>query len=142
VAVLPCCRPERRRIEVLEGASASRPCRDSSAWLREQRAIDVYEVFWTGGASGDWNSTEDGERAVFPLRVEQGCYRVVGDWWRSIFTVTSGPHARLPLNDSRPFWERVALMNWWVQRSDTDMRITYPHFRMNDPLVFSACGEL
>src|SRR5262249_10388677 len=34
--------------------------------------IDVYEVFWTGGSTGDWNSTHDGERAIFPLRLEQG----------------------------------------------------------------------
>ena len=95
--------------------------------------IDVYEVFWTGGTSGDWNSTHDGERAIFPLRLERGSYRVVGDWRRSIFTVTSGPHTRLPLDDSRPLWERIALMNWWIQRSDTDMRITYPHFSLNDP---------
>jgi hypothetical protein len=73
----------------------------------ERRLIDVYEVFWMGGTSGDCNSTHDGERAIFPLRLEQGCYRAMGDWWRSIFTVTSGPHARLPLDDSRPFWERV-----------------------------------
>ena len=99
----------------------------------KRRLIDVYEVFWTGGTTGDWNSTHDAERAIFPLRLEQGCYRVVRDWWRSIFTVTSGPHTRLPLDDSRPFWERVALMNWWIQRSDTDMRITYPYFTMNDP---------
>ena len=24
-------------------------------------------------------------------------------------------------------------MNWWIQRSDTNMRITYPYFRLNDP---------
>jgi len=98
-----------------------------------RKFIDVYEVFWTGGTSGDWNSTDNGERAIFPLRVEGGYYHVAGDWWRSIFTVTSGPHSRLPLDGSRPFWERIALMNWWVERSDTAMRITYPHFRLNDP---------
>jgi hypothetical protein len=101
--------------------------------VEERERIDVYEVFWTGGTSGDWNSTHDGERAIFPLRLEQGYYRIVWDWWRSIFTVTSGPHPRLPLDESRPFWERVALMNWWIQRSDMDMRITYPYFRLNDP---------
>ena len=41
----------------------------------KRRLIDVYEVFWTGGASGDWNSTHDGDREIFPLRLEQGCYR-------------------------------------------------------------------
>ncbi len=98
-----------------------------------RKLIDVYEVFWTGGTSGDWNSTRDGERAVFPLRLEQGYYRVVGDWWRSIFTVTSGPHSRLPLDDARPLWERIALMNWWIQRRDTDMHISFPYFHRNDP---------
>lgn len=98
-----------------------------------RKSIDVYEVFWTGATSGDWNSTHDGERAVFLLRVEGGYYHVVQDWWRSIFTITSGAHSRLPLDGSRPLWERIALMNWWVQRSDTAMRITYPYFRLNDP---------
>ena len=66
--------------------------------IERRKIIDLYEVFWTGGASGDWNSTHDGERAVFLLRVEHGYYHVVQDWWRSIFSVTSGPHTlrRLP----------------------------------------------
>jgi hypothetical protein len=98
-----------------------------------RKVVDVYEVFWTGGASGDWNSTHDGARALFLLREEGGRYHVVRDWWRSIFTVTSGPHARLPLDDTRPLWERIALMNWWIQRNDESMRITYPYFRYNDP---------
>jgi len=98
-----------------------------------RKSIDVYEVFWTGGASGDWNATHDGERALFLVRVEDGYYHVVQDWSRSIFTVTSGSHSRLPLDDSRPLWERIALMNWLIPRSDTAMRITYPYFRLNDP---------
>jgi uncharacterized protein YceK len=96
-----------------------------------RKSIDVYEIFWTGGATGDWNATQDGERDVFLLRVEGGYYHVVQDWSRSIFTVTSGPHDRLPLDDSYPLWERIALMNWWIQRSDTAVRIS--NFLYNDP---------
>src|SRR5947208_89299 len=41
------------------------------------KSIDVYEVFWTGGGSmGDMNATHDGERVVFPLRIEDGYYRL------------------------------------------------------------------
>jgi hypothetical protein len=98
-----------------------------------RKSIDVYEVYWMGVRTGDWNATDDGERAVFLLRVEDGYYHVVQDWWRSIFTVTNGLHSRLPLDDSRPLWERIALMNLWIQRSDTAMRITYPHFLQSDP---------
>jgi len=101
--------------------------------IERRKIIDVYEVFWTGGATGDWNSTHDGERAVFLLRIEHGYYHVVQDWWRSIFRVTSGEHTRLPLNNAQPLWERIALMNWWIQRNDAAMRITYPYFRHNDP---------
>ena len=88
-----------------------------------RKVIDVYEIHWTGGTSGDWNFTQDGERDVFLLRVENGKYHVVRDWWRSIFPVISGPHTRLPLDDSRPLWERIALMNWQFQRTDADTRI-------------------
>ena len=98
-----------------------------------RKVIDVYEFFGVCGASGDWNSTHDGERALFLVRVENGRYHVVRDWWRSIFPVTSGPHSRLPLDDSHPLWERIALMNWWIERSDAATRISYPHFRYNDP---------
>jgi hypothetical protein len=96
-------------------------------------AIDVYEVFWTGGTTGDWNSTPDGERALFLLRVEDGYYHLVQDWWRSIFPVTSGPHSRLPLDDSHPMWERIALMNWWMEDTADTAHNPYPHFRYNDP---------
>lgn len=95
--------------------------------------IDIYEVTWTAGASGNWNATQDGERAVFPLRKEHGYYRVAGDWWRSIFPVTTGPHARLPLDDSYPLWERIALMNWWITQSDAQMRINSPSSPHHDP---------
>jgi hypothetical protein len=95
--------------------------------------MDIYEVYWTGATSGDWNFTRDGERAVFPLRVEHGYYRVARDWERSIFPVTSGPHSRLPLDESRPLWERIALMNWWIPRTDARTRIQFPSFDYSDP---------
>ena len=82
----------------------------------EPRAvIDVYEAFPTGGVTGDWNSTHDHRRYLFLVRVENGRYHVVRDFRRSIFPVHSGHHSRLPLDDSRPFWERFALLQWWVQ---------------------------
>lgn len=98
-----------------------------------RKVVDVYEISWTGATSGDWNSTRDGERALFLLRVEGGRYHVVRDWWRSIFPITTGPHTRLPLDNSRPLWERIALMNSWIQRSDKAMVITWPYFLYNDP---------
>ncbi len=98
-----------------------------------RKVVDVYEIFWTGGTTGDWNSTQDGERALFLVRVENGRYHVVRDWWRSIFPVTSGLHLRLPLDESRSLWERIALMNWWIERGDESARITYPYFRNSDP---------
>ena len=98
-----------------------------------RKSIDVYEVHWTGGTSGDWNSTRDGERYLFLLREERGRYHVVQDWWRSIFPVTTGPHTRAPLDDSRPMWERIALMNFWIQQTDPAMRIPYPYFMRSDP---------
>jgi hypothetical protein len=95
--------------------------------------VDVYEIFWTCGATGDWNSTHDGERALFLVRVENGYYHVVRDWRRSIFPVTTGPHTRLPLDDAHPLWERIALMNWWIERGDETVRIVYPYLLRNDP---------
>ncbi len=100
--------------------------------IESRKVVDVYEIFWTGGASGDWNFTQNGQRALFLVRVENGRYHVVRDWWRSIFPVTSGPHSHLPLDESRPLWERIALMNWWIERSDHAARITYPFFRYSD----------
>src|ERR1035438_792626 len=57
--------------------------------------VDVYEIFWTGGTSGDWNSTQDGDRALFLVRIENGRYHVVRDWWRSVFPVTDRKSTRL-----------------------------------------------
>ena len=55
---------------------------------------------------------------------------MVRDWWRSIFPITSGPHYRLPLDDSHPLWDRIALMNWWMERNEATARITYPYFSL------------
>lgn len=97
------------------------------------KVIDVYEIFWTGGTTGNWNSTHDGDRDLFLVRVENNRYHVVRDWSRSIYPVTAGPHSRLPLDDSHPFWERIALMNFWIERGDDAMRISHPYFSFNDP---------
>jgi hypothetical protein len=80
-----------------------------------RRRVDIFEIFWTGGATGDWNYTPDGQRYLFLVQLENGRYHVVRDWWRSIFEVLSGRHDSLPLTDAEPFWERVALMMWWVK---------------------------
>lgn len=81
---------------------------------RESRpSVFLYEYFPTLGLSGDWNSTQDGERDIFLVRVENGRYHLVRDFWRSIFRVYSGKHDRLPMDDSHPFWERASLLNWW-----------------------------
>jgi len=97
--------PLRRRVRVEMVLRGTEP----------RSIIDIYEVYWTGATTGDWNFTHDNERDLFLVRLENGRYHVVRDWWRSIFPIMSGRHTRLPLDDSRPFWERIALMNWWVQ---------------------------
>jgi len=98
--------------------------------IEPRKLIDVYEIFWTGGATGDWNSTQDKERDLFLVRVENGRYHVVRDWWRSIFPISSGSHARLPLDETTPFWERVGLMTWWVR---PDRSRAFENFSRNDP---------
>ena len=75
--------------------------------------IDVYEYFWVGGTTGDWNFIAN-SRYLFLVRRENGKYHVVRDWWRSIFPVDSGYHDRFPLDASRPLWERAALLQFWV----------------------------
>jgi hypothetical protein len=77
--------------------------------------VDVYEAFPNGGLSGDWNLTQDNRRYLFPVRLENGHYRLVRDFRRSIYPVYSGRHNRWPLDDSRSLWERFALLQWWVQ---------------------------
>jgi hypothetical protein len=79
-----------------------------------RKEIDIYEIFWTGPTSGDWNLTQNDQRYLFLVRTENGRYHVVRDWWRSIFRISSGRHERLPLDASRPFWERVGLLMWQV----------------------------
>jgi hypothetical protein len=79
-----------------------------------QKLIDVYEYSSTLGLSGDLNLTEDGERDLFMVRVENGRYHVIRDWSRCIFPIYGGRHDRLPLDDSHSVWERVALLNWWL----------------------------
>ena len=113
----------RRRVQIELVLRGSEP----------RKAIDVYEVFANGGLSGDSNSTEEGQRALFLVEVEDGQYHVVLDARRSIFPVTSGPHRRLPLDDSHPLWERIALMNYWVESGSSSARIGYPNFSYSDP---------
>lgn len=98
-----------------------------------RRAVNVYEIVSTLGLSGDGNSTQDGERDLFLVRLENGLYHVVHDGGRTIFPVTSGAHSRLPLDESSPLWERIALMNWWIERTDDAFRIKYPYFSYADP---------
>lgn len=93
----------RVRVEMILRGTESRPL------------IDVYEAFPTLGVTGDWNSTQDNRRYLFPVRLENGRYHVVRDFLRSIYPVYSGSHCRLPLDDSKPLWERFALLQWWVQ---------------------------
>jgi hypothetical protein len=110
----------RRRVRVEIVVKGSEP----------RKLIDVYEIFWTGGATGDWNSTQEKERDLFLVRVENGRYHVVRDWWRSIFPIYSGSHTRLPLDETKPLWERVGLMTWWVQ---PDRSRAFENMSRNDP---------
>ena len=52
--------------------------------------IDIYEAFLTGILTGDWNSTQDNRRYVFPVRLERirRC-RTERDFWRSVYPVYS-----------------------------------------------------
>lgn len=96
--------------------------------------IDIYEAIPTGGANADSNSTHDDSRYLFLVRLEDGHYHVVRDLQRSIYPVYSGRHDRLPLDDSRPFWERFALLQWWVQ---PDRSGAFGNLQNSDPaLVF------
>ena len=79
-----------------------------------RKEIDVYEFFWVGGTTGDWNLTFNNQRYLFLVRRENGKYHVVRDWWLSIFPIRSGRHDRFPLDASRPVWERAALLQFWV----------------------------
>jgi hypothetical protein len=79
-----------------------------------RQSITIYEYFPNGGLTGDWNLTHEGQRNLFLLRVENGRYHLVRDFWRSIFPIYSGKHDRLPLDDTHPFWECVGLLSWWL----------------------------
>ena len=79
-----------------------------------RQSVTIYEYFPNGGLTGDWNLTHEGQRNLFLLRVENGRYHLVRDFWRSIFPIYSGKHDRLPLDDTHPFWERVGLLSWWL----------------------------
>lgn len=87
----------------------------------------IYEAFPGGGVSGDWNSTQDHRRYLFPVRLENGRYRVTRDFRRSIYPVYSGRHERLPLDETRPLWERFALLQWWL-RSDYAPAFGYTNY--------------
>ncbi len=100
-----------------------------------RKLIDVYEIIWIGGGnSGDQNRTRNGERALFMVRREGGHYRLVRDWSRNIFRVTSGPHNRLPLDDSHPLAERIALLNFWVPDSIPSTDISFNDADAGDAL--------
>lgn len=88
-----------------------------------RKTVDIYEIFWTGGASGNWNATHDGERDLFLVHIEGGKYHVVRDWWRCIYRVASGPHSSLPLDETHSLWERIALMNYRVESGKSTVRI-------------------
>src|SRR5215468_11454966 len=105
--------------------------------VEPRRLIDVYEIFWTGATNGNWNSTRDKERDLFLVRVENGRYHVVRDWWRSIFPIHSGSHPRLPLDETSPSWERVGLMSWWVR---PDRAKAFKDIATNDPGGALACS--
>jgi len=103
--------------------------------------INIYEVYWMCAYSGPPpNRTEVGQRNLFMVRKESAGYHLVIDFQRSIYPIYSGKHSRLPLDDSHPFWERYALMNWWVVpgfkfyfpvEGNSDPRITlYPWRRV------------
>lgn len=68
------------------------------------------------GTAGDWRSTRLEERAIFWVSLDCGRYRLIDDWNRNIFPVASGAHARAPLAETKPRWERVGLLNWWFEK--------------------------
>jgi hypothetical protein len=97
-----------------------------------QAAIDIYEIFAPRGGSGDWNATSDNRRYLFMVRRVNGRWQVVRDFRRSIYPIDSGYHSRLPLDQSHPFWERYALINYWVSNQIADD----PTFLQHPPLVY------
>ena len=98
-------RAARRRVQVEMVLRGDEP----------RKLIDIYEAVPMSGFNGDFNITQEGGRYLFLLRLEGGRYHVVRDFYRSIYPIYSGSHNRLPGDGSVPFWERFALLQWWVQ---------------------------
>lgn len=74
-------------------------------------AVDLYEISWTGGMSGEWDWTEVGLRYLFFAKVENGRLRTVRDNGRKLFRIESGIHQRLPGSEGMPLLERLGLMS-------------------------------
>jgi hypothetical protein len=123
---------ERGGSQTLAAAAAPRTRGNDSKRNLSEKKIDVYEIFCLGGGSGDWNATQNSERDLFMVRRENGRWHIVRDWLRSIYEVRSGYHARLPLDDTRPFWERYALMSYWI-RPEQDRGLLNTIFWPSDP---------
>lgn len=95
--------------------------------------VDVYEIHWLGGATGNWNSTQDGERAIFLVRPENGQLHVVQDWVRCIFSVGYGARRKVPLDGSRPLWERIALLYYWIDPAEAAAAPAFSFHGIDDP---------
>lgn len=85
--------------------------------VRRGAVVDVYELVWMGGLIGNRNRTNVGSRGVYWVRVENRKWHLLEDWQKTICTILSGRHERLPGGDSMPVWERIALANWWFETS-------------------------
>jgi len=108
-----------------------------------QNPVDVYEIFWTGSTTGDWNLTQPEERCLFLIRKENGRLRIVRDWWRSIFLVQSGSHLKPPLDDSHSTWERFALLQFWIAADHSlSSRMFGHHVDPNNTLTPWRMGKL
>lgn len=101
--------------------------------------IPIYEISWTGGASGNWNAIHTGHRALFLVHVENGRHHVVRDWWRSIFPVATPPPHTLPLDEATPFWERYALMTHWIRQSRLSVSFnSFNHYYADPGLALTS----
>lgn len=67
-----------------------------------RQSVFLYEYFPTRKPNGIRNSTREGERDLFLVRVENGRYHLIRDFWQSIYPIYSGKHDRLPLDDRHP----------------------------------------
>jgi hypothetical protein len=95
--------------------------------------VDVYEIFWLGGATGKWNDTQIGERAIFLVRPENGQLHVVQDWVRCIYSVSYGARRNVPLDESRPLWERIALLYYWIDPAEAESKPYNTPWGIQDP---------